>query len=79
MLHLDFMADGVNGLASGINYGHFFHQITLKATLLAQNITDPDIMGKIGKSIQHFIKTGQAVAFIIGLALGFMVRGNIGK
>ncbi len=79
MLHLDSLADGFNSLASGINYGDFFHDITRQVTFLAQNVTDPDIMGKIGKSIQHFIKSGQATAFIIGLVLGFMLRGNIGK
>ncbi|GAB4282985.1 MAG: hypothetical protein Fur0025_12580 [Oscillatoriaceae cyanobacterium] len=79
MFNIDSIGDMACGLASGVNYEYFLHGVTLKATLLAQNVTDPDIMGKIGKSIQHFIKTGQAVAFIIGLALGFMLRGNIGK
>ncbi|MEH1812646.1 MAG: hypothetical protein V7K26_29300 [Nostoc sp.] len=42
--------------------------------LLAQTITDPDLMGQIEKSWRHFIQTGQVWALLIGLVIGYMIR-----
>ncbi len=43
-------------------------------TALAQTITDPDLMGQIQKSWNHFIQTGQVWALLIGLVIGYMIR-----
>lgn len=43
-------------------------------TVLAQNITDPDILGQMQKAFTHFVQTGQAWALLIGLAIGYMIR-----
>ncbi|MCC5626276.1 hypothetical protein [Nostoc sp. CHAB 5715] len=42
--------------------------------LLAQTITDPDLMGQIEKSWRHFIQTGQVWALLIGLVIGYIIR-----
>jgi hypothetical protein len=43
-------------------------------TILAQNITDPNIIGQIQKAFMHFVQSGQAWALLIGLAIGYMIR-----
>ncbi len=41
---------------------------------LAQQITDPDVLGQMQKAFTHFVQTGQAWALLIGLAIGYMIR-----
>jgi hypothetical protein len=43
-------------------------------TLLAQNITDPDLLGQIQRAWGHFIQTGQIWALLIGLVIGYIFR-----
>lgn len=43
-------------------------------TLVAQNISDPNILGQIQKAFTHFVQTGQAWALLIGLVIGYMIR-----
>ncbi|MBD2384569.1 hypothetical protein [Cylindrospermum sp. FACHB-282] len=50
-------------------------QMPVNATVLAQNITDPDLLGQIQRSWAHFIQTGQVWALLIGLVIGYMFRG----
>lgn len=47
-------------------------QMPVKAIVLAQNITDPDLLGQIQKTWAHFIQTGQIWALLIGLVIGYM-------
>lgn len=44
-------------------------------TLLAQQVTDPDLLGNFQKAFNNFIQTGQAWALLIGLIVGYMIRG----
>ncbi|WP_017316644.1 hypothetical protein [Mastigocladopsis repens] len=46
----------------------------VNAEVVAQNISDPDILGQIQKAFTHFVQTGQAWALLIGLVLGYMIR-----
>jgi hypothetical protein len=43
-------------------------------TVLAQNVTDPNILGQMQKAFTHFVQTGQAWALLIGLVIGYMLR-----
>jgi hypothetical protein len=43
-------------------------------TLLAQNITDPNLIGQMQKAFTHFVQSGQAWALLIGLGIGYMIR-----
>ncbi len=42
--------------------------------LVAQNIEDPDILGKFQASWENFIESGQVWALGIGFVLGYMFR-----
>ncbi|WP_017652048.1 hypothetical protein [Fortiea contorta] len=44
------------------------------ASLLAQNVTDPNVVGQMQKAWNHFIQTGQVWALLIGLIIGYMIR-----
>lgn len=44
-------------------------------TLLAQQVSDPDLLGNFQKAFNNFIQTGQAWALLIGLIIGYMIRG----
>lgn len=48
--------------------------LPVNLTVLAQTITDPDLMGQIQKSWNHFIQTGQVWALLIGLVIGYIIR-----
>ncbi|MBD2772849.1 hypothetical protein [Iningainema tapete] len=44
------------------------------ATVVAQQITDPNIIGQMQKAFNHFVQTGQVWALLIGLCIGYMIR-----
>ncbi len=41
---------------------------------LAQTITDPDVLGQMQHTWNHFVKTGQIWALLIGLVIGYIIR-----
>ncbi|BAZ66124.1 hypothetical protein NIES4106_08710 [Fischerella sp. NIES-4106] len=43
-------------------------------TILAQNVTDPNLIGQMQKAFTHFVQSGQAWALLIGLTIGYMIR-----
>ncbi|ARV61352.1 hypothetical protein BZZ01_24465 [Nostocales cyanobacterium HT-58-2] len=49
-------------------------QISVSWTVVAQNVTDPNILGQMQKAFTHFVQTGQAWALLIGLVIGYMIR-----
>jgi hypothetical protein len=42
--------------------------------LMAQSVTDPDLLGNLQKAFNNFIQSGQAWAMLIGLIIGYMLR-----
>jgi hypothetical protein len=42
---------------------------------LAQQFKDPDFAGDIQKAFNNFVKTGQVWAFLIGIILGYLIKG----
>ncbi len=44
-------------------------------TVLAQQISDPDLLGNFQSSFNNFIQSGQGWALLIGLIIGYMIRG----
>lgn len=44
-------------------------------TLLAQQISNSDLLGDLQKAFNNFIESGQAWALLIGLIIGYMIRG----
>lgn len=49
-------------------------QIPLDGSLLAQNVTDPDVLGQMQRAFKNFIESGQVWALIIGLVVGYGFR-----
>ncbi|OUL30686.1 hypothetical protein BV372_21450 [Nostoc sp. T09] len=43
-------------------------------SVLAQYVHDANLMGQMQHSWQHFVKTGQIWALLIGLIIGFIIR-----
>ncbi|MFH7025864.1 MAG: hypothetical protein ACHBN1_10775 [Heteroscytonema crispum UTEX LB 1556] len=42
--------------------------------VIAQQITDPNVLGQMQKAFNHFVQTGQVWALLIGLVIGYMIR-----
>lgn len=49
--------------------------IPIDLTLIAQTIHNADLLGNVQKSFSHFIESGQAWALLIGLVIGYIIRG----
>ena len=49
-------------------------KIPVNWTVLAQNVTDPDLLGQVQKSFNNFVETGQVWALLIGLVVGYLIR-----
>ena len=49
-------------------------QSVLDSLVIAQNVTDPNILGQMQQAFSHFVKTGQVWALLIGLVIGYVIR-----
>ncbi|MEM6399825.1 MAG: hypothetical protein AAF757_06270 [Cyanobacteria bacterium P01_D01_bin.116] len=49
-------------------------KIPVNWTVIAQNVSDPDLLGQVQKSFNNFVETGQVWALLIGLVVGYLVR-----
>lgn len=49
--------------------------LPINLSVVAQTIKDPDLMGNVQKTFNHFIQSGQLWALLIGLIIGYMIRG----
>ena len=58
---------------------HSFLQQSQPQMIIAQQVNDPDVMGQIATHWKHFVATGQVWALLVGLVLGFVFRGIIGR
>ena len=50
------------------------NRIPVNWTVLAQNVTDPDLIGQVQKAWNNFVETGQIWALLIGLVIGYLIR-----
>lgn len=50
------------------------NRIPVNWSVLAQNVTDPDLMGQVQKAWNNFVETGQIWALLIGLVVGYLIR-----
>jgi hypothetical protein len=61
---------------------HYFNDLifrilgdfSVNLPVLAQNVTDPNLVGQMQKTWNHFVQTGQIWALLIGLIVGYMFR-----
>ena len=49
-------------------------QSVLDSLVIAQNVTDPNILGQIQKAFSHFVQSGQVWALLIGVVIGYVFR-----
>lgn len=54
-----------------ISHGH----LSFQWPVLAQYVHDADLLGQIQKTFNNFVKTGQVWALLIGIVLGYLIRG----
>lgn len=47
---------------------------SIDVTVFAQEFKQTDIVGDVSKSWNHFVRTGQVWAFLIGIAAGYMAK-----
>ncbi|MEA5618293.1 hypothetical protein VB711_10655 [Cronbergia sp. UHCC 0137] len=48
--------------------------LPVNAITFAQSVSDPDLLGQMQKSWNHFVLTGQIWALFIGVVIGYMLR-----
>lgn len=46
----------------------------LDSLTIAQNVTDPDLLGQMQKAFSNFVQSGQVWALLIGLVVGYLIR-----
>ncbi|ALF52534.1 hypothetical protein ACX27_06245 [Nostoc piscinale CENA21] len=51
-----------------------FWHLPMNVMVLAQQVSDPNLMGQVQKAWNHFIQTGQVWALLIGLVIGWLFR-----
>ncbi|MEB3181713.1 MAG: hypothetical protein VKL59_22175 [Nostocaceae cyanobacterium] len=49
-------------------------QLPINWTVLAQNVSDPDLVGSFQRGFSHFVQTGQIWALLIGIIIGWILR-----
>ena len=54
--------------------GGLTHLLSIDWHGLAQLQTNTDLFGQVGKAWDHFIKTGQAWALLIGIVIGYCIK-----
>lgn len=48
--------------------------LQINSTIVAQTISDSDLLGDFQRAYSNFIDSGQVWALLIGLVLGYMIR-----
>ncbi|MBD2596140.1 hypothetical protein BCD64_02695 [Nostoc sp. MBR 210] len=51
-----------------------FWHLPMNVMVLAQQVSDPNLMGQVQKAWNHFIQTGQVWALLIGVVIGWLFR-----
>lgn len=70
MIH--FVLDLSTWLNSAAHLSDFAQSIDV--TILAQEFKQTDIAGNVGQTWNHFVRTGQVWAFVLGIGTGYFVR-----
>lgn len=54
--------------------GELSHQLSVDWLVLAQDVSNVDALGQMVGAWNHFVKTGQVWALLIGLIIGYVFR-----
>jgi hypothetical protein len=67
---------GLDAIATNLgNLSTVFPHISLDGMFLAQQVSDPNVIGQMQDAFNNFIASGQVWALIIGFIIGYVVRG----
>lgn len=67
---------GLDAIAMNMtNISTVFPQLSLDGIFLAQQISDPNVIGQMQEAFNNFIVSGQVWALAIGFIIGYVVRG----
>ncbi|HEY9849441.1 MAG TPA: hypothetical protein V6D28_08285 [Leptolyngbyaceae cyanobacterium] len=73
------MTDWIGSQAHGISsFPLLFSKLTFELTLLAQQVSDPDLFGQVQRAWNHFVQSGQIWALFLGVIIGYFIRGMTG-
>ncbi|MBP0018264.1 MAG: hypothetical protein J7647_12050 [Cyanobacteria bacterium SBLK] len=64
---------GLDAIATNLSME--FSQLSLDGIFLAQQISDPNVIGQMQDAFNNFIVSGQVWALAIGFIIGYVVRG----
>lgn len=71
------MHDMANGLLGMTHAGDLWHSVfwhlSHDSTVLAQQLNE-DVFADFRKAVDHFIKSGQVWALLVGVVLGYLFR-----
>ena len=57
-----------------ITLDFYHHSLSPLATILAQVVEDPDVIGQMQDAWNNFIETGQVWALLIGIFFGYLFK-----
>ncbi|HBB31649.1 MAG TPA: hypothetical protein DDZ80_19165 [Cyanobacteria bacterium UBA8803] len=57
------------------HWGDLIGNSPLDWLVLAQQVNDPDVLGRMQRAFKNFIDSGQVWALLIGLVAGYVFRG----
>lgn len=70
-----FILDLPTWLNSTTHLGDLFQTMqSIDVTIVAQEFKPTDITGDVSKSWNHFVRTGQVWAFVIGIVAGYLAK-----
>lgn len=52
-------------------------KLPIWSVMLAQQVSDPNLIGQAQKAWSYFIQSGQIWALIIGVIIGYFIRGMV--
>ncbi|MBD2182218.1 hypothetical protein H6S82_08455 [Planktothrix sp. FACHB-1355] len=54
-----------------------FSKLPMWSFVLAQQVSDPNLIGQAQKAWSYFIQSGQIWALIVGAIVGYFIRGMV--
>lgn len=77
--HIQTMSTWLSSQIHEINSLPFlFSKLSFELTLLAQQVSDPDLFGQVQRAWSHFVQSGQIWALFMGVIIGYFIRGMSG-
>jgi hypothetical protein len=77
------VVEGMQIVTTGLNTIHHLNDVLgvlnthlhMDWLVLAQQVSDTNVLGKVQEAWNNFIQTGQVWALLIGIAIGYFFKG----